>query len=45
MPAQSPTTLVSLLFTPIMTHTTWPVPSAEHEGVPTPVPPIAVKPD
>ena len=40
VPPQGPTTLVSLLFMPMTTQTTWPVPSAAHEGVPTPVPPI-----
>jgi hypothetical protein len=42
---QGPTTLVSLLFMPMITHTTFPVPSGAQEGEPTPVPPTAVQPD
>lgn len=43
--SQGPTTLVSLLFMPMTTHTTWPVPSAAQAGEPKPRPPIAVKPN
>ena len=42
---QGPTTLVSLLFMPMITHATFPVPSGAQEGEPTPVPPTAVQPD
>ena len=42
-----PTTLVSLLFNPMITHTTLPEPSGAQEGEPNPVPPppIRVQPD
>jgi hypothetical protein len=42
---QGPTTLVSLLFMPMITHTAFPVPMGAQEGEPTPVPPTAVQPD
>src|ERR1700723_2138057 len=42
---QGPTTLVSLLFMPMITHTTFPAPRGAQEGEPTPTPPTSVQPD